>query len=82
MTLRQLMACSSVIDIDGDQVVLLGVIVELRAGIGVRDRNLDGLDVEALGEIDGVAKRVARFAGQADDEIAVDRSGPAYGSSQ
>ena len=57
--------------IDGDQVVLLNVIVEFRAGIGVGDGNLDGLVVQPLGEIDGLADALAGLAGQADDEIAV-----------
>ncbi len=36
----------------------LGVVVELRARIGVRDRNLDRLAVQRLGEVDRVADRL------------------------
>jgi hypothetical protein len=59
--------------IDGDEPVLLDVIVELGAGIGMRDGNLDGFGVQPLGEIDGLADALARLAGQPDDEIAVDQ---------
>jgi len=38
----------------------------------VGDRYLDSLDVQLLRELDGIEQRFARFAGQADDEIAVD----------
>ena len=68
--------------IDRDQVVLLDVIVELGAGIGMRDRDLNRLGVEPLGEIDGVAQALASFARQADDEVGVDRPGRACGSSR
>ena len=43
----------------------------------MRDRNLDGFDVQLLGEIDGLAQGLAGFAGQADDEVAVDQPGRA-----
>ena len=56
----------------GDQVVVLGVVVELGAGVGMRDRDLNGLAVERLGEVDRVADRLRRFAGKTDDEVAVD----------
>ena len=69
--MRQLVA-ACVRHADGDQRVFFGVVVELGAGIRVRDRNLNGFVVQALGEIDGLAERLARFARQADDEIAVD----------
>jgi hypothetical protein len=56
----------------GDEAVLLGVVEELGAGEGVGDGDLDGLAVELLGELDGVADRLAGLAGQAEDEVAVD----------
>ena len=56
----------------GDEAVLLGVVEELGAGEGVRDGDLDGLAIELLGEVDGVADGLAGFAGQAEDEVAVD----------
>ena len=51
--------------IDGDQAVLLGVVVELGARIGVRDRHLNGLGIQPLGEVDGLADALARLARQA-----------------
>ena len=51
--------------------VLHGVVVELGSGIRVRHRNLDGFDVEFLGEGNGVIDGLRRFAGQTHDEVAV-----------
>ena len=51
----------------------LGVVVQLGAGIGVGDGNLNGFDVEFLGEIDGAANGFFRLTGKAEDEIAVNR---------
>ena len=34
-----------------------GVIIELRAGIGMGNRDLDGFNVELLGKVDRVADR-------------------------
>ncbi len=59
--------------VDRDQAVLLDVIVELRAGERMAERNLNGLDVEFLGEIDALPNGLARFARQSHDEIAMDR---------
>ena len=59
--------------IDGDEVVLLDVIVELGAGIGMGDGDLDGLGVQPLGEIDGLADALARLARQPDNVVAVNQ---------
>ena len=37
----------------------------------MRHRDLNGLNVEFLGELDGVANGIAGFAGQAEDEVTV-----------
>ena len=42
--------------VDGDQVVLLGEVVEFGSRIRMRDRDLDGLVVEPLGEVDRLAQ--------------------------
>src|SRR6185437_2451700 len=55
-----------------DETVLFGEIVELGSGISVSDRNLNGLAVERLGEIDGVANGLARLARQSQNEIGMD----------
>ena len=47
------------------------VIVEFRSGKGVGQRNLDGLAVELFGEVDGALDGFLGFAGQADNEVAV-----------
>ena len=78
---RKLMAALIRHRIDRDQVVRLDVIVELGAGIRMRDRDLNRLRVQALGEIDRVAEALAAFAGQADDEVARGSPGRACGSS-
>ena len=49
-----------------------GEVVELGAGVGVGDGDLDGLAVERLGEVDGVADGLFGLAGQAEDEVGVD----------
>ena len=56
----------------GDEVVALGEVEELGAGEGVGDGDLDGLAVELLGEVDGVADGFLGLAGEAEDEVAVD----------
>ncbi len=57
--------------LDAYQTVLLRVFVELCARERVTERNLNGLDVQLLGEINALAQSLARFARQADDEIAM-----------
>ena len=47
------------------------MVVQLGAGHGVSERDLDGFAVEFLGEIDGLLDGFTGFAGQADDEVAV-----------
>ncbi len=49
-----------------------GEVVELGAGVGVGDGDLDGLAVEGLGEVDGVADGFFGLAGEAEDEVGVD----------
>src|SRR5579872_4312455 len=46
-------------------------IVQFRARVGVRHRDLDGFDVQFLGELDRVLDGLARFARQAENEVAV-----------
>ena len=53
--------------------VLHRLLVERRAGIGRGQRHLDGVRIDLLGELDGLLDRLAGFAGQAEDEGAVDR---------
>ena len=55
-----------------DEAILGGKVIELRARIGMRDRYLDGLYVERLGEVDGVADRLFGFARKPEDKVAVD----------
>ena len=52
--------------------VLLGLLVQERAGIRRRERNLDGVRVDLLGEADGFLNGFLGFARQAEDEGAVD----------
>src|SRR5271154_2570237 len=47
-------------------------VVKFGARHGMGERNLDGFAVEFLGEIDGVVDGLLGFAGEANDEIAVD----------
>lgn len=56
----------------GDEAVFVGEVIELGAGVGVGDGDLDGLAVEGLGEVDGVADGLAGLAGEAEDEVGVD----------
>ena len=56
----------------GDEAVLGREVVELRAGVGVRDGYLDGFAVEGLGEVDGVADRLPGFAWKAENKVGVD----------
>src|ERR1700730_3433529 len=56
----------------GDEVITRGEVVELCAGVGMGHRDLDGLAVEGLGEVDGVANGFFRFAGETEDEVGVD----------
>ena len=58
--------------VSSHEAVLLGIVVELGARIGVGDGDLNGFDVQFLGEVDGVADGLAGFAGQTEDEVAVD----------
>src|SRR5215467_15654037 len=51
--------------------VLDGVVIKLGARICVRDGNLNGFDVELLGESNGVVNALVRLAGQTHDEVAV-----------
>src|SRR6202012_57135 len=50
----------------------LGEVVELGARVSVCDRDLNGLAVEGLGEVDRVADRLLGLARQAKDEVGVD----------
>ena len=59
-------------DVVGDEAVFGGVVVELGAGEGVGDGDLNGLAVELLGEVDGVADGLAGLAREAEDEVGVD----------
>ena len=52
--------------------VFYSVFVEFSSRVGVRHRNLDGLDIKFFGEVDGLADRLSRFPGQAQNEVAVD----------
>ena len=47
------------------------VIVKLGAGVRMRNRYLNGFDVQFLGEIDALANGFPTLAGKADDEIAM-----------
>ena len=70
--MRQLM--SAFIDhlvVADNESVLHRVIVKLGAGIGVRHRNLNRLNVEFFRECDGVVDGLVRLAGQSHDEVAV-----------
>src|SRR5262249_23759591 len=54
-----------------NEAVLLGVVVTLSSGISMRERNLDGFDIQFFGEVDGVADRLAGLARQAQDEVSM-----------
>ena len=54
-----------------EETVAHALIVEFRAGIGVRERDLNGLAVEFLGVIDGLLDGFFGFARETDDEVAV-----------
>src|SRR6185437_10491725 len=69
---RHLMAAAVFHLFVGDEVVALGEVVELGAGVGVRYGDLDGFAVKRLGEVDGVADGLLGFAGEAEDEVGVD----------
>ena len=51
--------------------VRLGVIVKFRSRIGMRQRYLDGVHIQLLGEIDGAPNGFFGLARQAEDEVAV-----------
>ncbi len=55
------------------EAVLDGEVVKFRARVGVRDGNLDGFDVEFLGKVDRTTNRLVCFAGEAEDEVSVNR---------
>ena len=55
----------------GDEVVARGEVVELGAGVGVGDGDLDGFAVEGLRKVDGVADGLFGFAGESEDEVGV-----------
>ncbi len=55
----------------GDEIVLRGEVVELGAGVGVGDGDLDGFAVQRLGEVDGVADGLLGLAGEAENEVCV-----------
>ena len=55
----------------GQETFARSLIVQLGAGIGVGHGNLNRFAIEFLGEIDGLLDGFFRFAGKADDEIAV-----------
>src|ERR1700736_2682675 len=54
------------------EAVLHRVVVKLSAGISMSDGDLDGLDIQLLGERDSVVDSLGRLPPQAHDEIAVD----------
>src|SRR4030095_11400006 len=56
----------------GVVVVLLQVIIELRARVGVSDRNLNGFAVQLLCKLHRALNGLLSLAGQANDEISVD----------
>ncbi len=45
--------------------------MQFRAGHGMREGDLNRFAVQLFGEVDGLLNRLARFAGQTDDEVAV-----------
>jgi hypothetical protein len=49
--------------IDGDEVILFDVVVELGARIRMGNRNLNRFVIQALGEIDGLANALPRLPG-------------------
>src|ERR1700761_6724410 len=55
----------------GDKTILLGKVIKLGARICVRDRDLDGLAIQRLSKVDGVADGFSGFARQAEDEVGV-----------
>ena len=72
LDVRHLVAAAVFHALVGDEAVGLGEVVELGAGIGVGDGDLDGFAIQGLGEVDGVADGLLGFAGQAEDEVGVD----------
>jgi hypothetical protein len=55
----------------GDETILFDEVEELGAGKGMGDGDLNGLAIELLGELDGVADRCLGFTGKTEDEITV-----------
>src|ERR1700722_1255642 len=55
-----------------DEAVFSSEIVELGAGVCVRNRYLDGFHIQSLGKVDCVADRLLGFAGQAEDKVTMD----------
>src|ERR1700679_1278181 len=53
----------------GDETILFYEVEELSAGKGMSDGDLNGLAIEFLGELDGVADGSLGFARKAEDEI-------------
>src|SRR5437588_12780199 len=62
-----------------DESILFGEIVKLSAGIGVSKRNLNGLDIQFFGEINGVADALTALARQTKDEVAVHDEAELFG---
>src|SRR5580704_12140692 len=58
--------------VDVDQAVRLGVFEEFGSRKGVAKRDLNRLYVQLLGVLDGLAQRLAGFARESDNKIAVD----------
>src|ERR1700733_259210 len=56
---------------DAHQAVLFGVLVKLRPGERMAERNLDGFNVQLFGELNGLTQSLARLAGKSHDEVAV-----------
>src|SRR5207249_11149972 len=56
----------------GHKILAVQLVVQLGTGKGVSDGNLNGFDIEFLGEINGTFYRLLGFPGQADDEISMD----------
>ena len=56
---------------DAEESFLRHAVVKLGAGHGVSERDLNRFAVEFLGEVDGLVDGLVRFAGETDDEVAV-----------
>src|SRR5205823_1316012 len=52
--------------------ILDRIVIEFRAGISVRYRNLDGFHIQFFREVNGVVDRLASFARQPEYEVTMD----------